>query len=94
MYPLTSPLPTYPEDPAALLRHDLRNRLSTIRSAATFLRKQAVRSGFDQTDPRIVAFLTLIETEVGACDQLLGKAGTPAPAPSPPAPDRSTEEIP
>lgn len=67
--------PPRPPDPLQDLRHDLRNHLSAIRVAAHYLAKQAARSGFVATDPRIATFFAMIDAEVLACDRKLAKPG-------------------
>lgn len=49
---------------SAVLRHDLRNRLGSIRNMAFFVKKRVNGSAVAETDPRIVQFLETIESEV------------------------------
>jgi hypothetical protein len=56
------------------LRHDLNNKLSSIRNCAFYLRRRAEKSNGLLDEPRVKEFFALIETELDACHQLLAPA--------------------
>jgi signal transduction histidine kinase len=57
------------------LRHDLRNRLGSIRNMAYFVGRRVRDSEAAQRDPRVMEFLTSIEAEVEKANQLLDAWG-------------------
>jgi signal transduction histidine kinase len=61
----------FAEEVAAVLRHELRNKLSSVRNAAYYLSQRAAQAGIGASDPRFTAFLQLIDEQVAGCDQLL-----------------------
>jgi signal transduction histidine kinase len=60
---------------SAVLRHDLRNRLGSIRNMAFFVRKRVGTSEVAEKDPRIVEFLDTIEGEVERATALMESWG-------------------
>jgi signal transduction histidine kinase len=55
----------------AVLRHDLRNRFSSIRNASYYLMRQSQKAELWKTDPRVEVFFKLIESELASAEQLL-----------------------
>ena len=68
----------------AILRHDLRNKMASVRNASFYLRRRVEKDAADLMvrDPRIATFFTLTGSELDAADVLLGerlpKLGEPA----------------
>jgi signal transduction histidine kinase len=60
---------------SAALRHDLRNRLGSIRNLAFFVKQRLAGSEVAAIDPRIVRFLETIETEVDRATTLMDSWG-------------------
>jgi signal transduction histidine kinase len=56
---------------ASVLRHDLRNRFSSIRNAAYYLMRQTQKTELWKSDPRMEAFFQLIDRELGSAEELL-----------------------
>jgi signal transduction histidine kinase len=54
-----------------VLRHDLRNRFSSIRNASYYLMRQTQKTELWKTDPRMEAFFQLIDRELGSAEELL-----------------------
>ncbi|HKQ68036.1 MAG TPA: HAMP domain-containing sensor histidine kinase [Polyangiaceae bacterium] len=54
----------------SLLRHDVRNKLASIRNMAFYLSKRVGKSALASEDARIELFLRQIDTEVTAADDL------------------------
>lgn len=63
------------EEVASVVRHDLRNRLASIRNAVYFLDKKLGQGSSDQ-DPRIARFLTLIQEQVASANEILSERAT------------------
>jgi signal transduction histidine kinase len=59
------------EEVASALRHDLRNRLGSIRNSAFYVQRSLARMGLLDRDERIEKFLHLICEQVEAADALL-----------------------
>jgi len=57
------------------LRHDLRNRLGSIRNMAYFVGKRVKDCESVKRDPRVLEFLTLIESEVEKANELIDAWG-------------------
>jgi signal transduction histidine kinase len=60
---------------SAVLRHDLRNRLGSIRNMAFFVRKRVAGSEAAAKDARVVQFLETIESEVDRATALMESWG-------------------
>lgn len=56
---------------ASVGRHDLRNRLATLRNATLFIHKALDRAGVLAQNARVAEFLTLMQDELGSSDQLI-----------------------
>jgi signal transduction histidine kinase len=69
------------EEAASTLRHDVRNRLSSIRNAAFYLRRRTVKAAPEliQQDPRVAQFFDLIESELVGAEQVLTSRLPPLP---------------
>ena len=60
------------DEAMAVLRHDVRNRLASIRNAAFYLRRKAVGPApIGEQDPRIPRFIDLIDAEAAAVEKSL-----------------------
>jgi nitrogen fixation/metabolism regulation signal transduction histidine kinase len=59
------------EEATTMLRHDVRNRLGSIRNMAFYLRRKLSESEEARSDRRIVEFLEKIEGEVEWIDELI-----------------------
>ncbi|WP_224363436.1 sensor histidine kinase [Hyalangium versicolor] len=55
----------------AVLRHDLRNRFSSIRNASYYLMKQTQKTDLWKADPRVEVFFQLIDRELASAEELL-----------------------
>src|SRR4051812_36850116 len=55
----------------AVLRHDLRNRFSSIRNASYYLMRQVQKVDLWESDPRVEVFFQLIDKELASAEQLL-----------------------
>lgn len=64
---------------ASTLRHDLRNKLASIRNASFYLMRQMKKTEAWTADPRVETFFQLIEKELASAEELLSKRGPPAP---------------
>lgn len=60
---------------SAVLRHDLRNRLGSIRNMAFFVKKRVCGNPTAADDPRVVQFLDTIESEVDRATALMESWG-------------------
>lgn len=58
------------EEIVSALRHDLRNRIATIRNAAFYIKRKVSREEVYQKDPRIEQFFKIIDEEVLAASSL------------------------
>ena len=67
---------------ASTLRHDLRNKLASIRNASFYLMRQMKKTEAWTADPRVETFFQLIEKELTSAEELLSKRG-PQAAPGP-----------
>ena len=56
---------------AAVLRHDLRNRFSSIRNAAYYLMRQTQKVELWKADPRMETLFQLIDSELDSAEELL-----------------------
>ncbi|WP_163997636.1 sensor histidine kinase [Pyxidicoccus caerfyrddinensis] len=63
---------------ASTLRHDLRNKLASIRNASFYLMRQMKKTEVWNTDPRVEIFFQLIEKELTSAEELLSKRSPPA----------------
>lgn len=61
------------------LRHDLRNKLGAIRTAAAYLRVRLDGAEELANDPRIPVFLDLIDREIASANQMLEPASVEVP---------------
>jgi signal transduction histidine kinase len=59
----------------SILRHDLRNRFSSIRNASYYLMRQAQKAEMWKADPRVEAFFQLINRELASAEELLSARG-------------------
>ncbi len=59
------------EQVASLVRHDMRNKLTSIRNAAFYLKRRVQPTDVWQTDPRVGLFFTLIEDTVVDATRML-----------------------
>lgn len=64
---------------ASTLRHDLRNKLASIRNASFYLMRQMKKTEVWTTDPRVETFFQLIEKELTSAEELLSKRSPQAP---------------
>jgi signal transduction histidine kinase len=55
----------------AMLRHDLRNRFSSIRNAAYYLMRQTQKAELWKADPRMETLFQLIDSELASAEALL-----------------------
>ncbi|MFP2911602.1 ATP-binding protein [Pyxidicoccus sp. 3LFB2] len=62
---------------ASTLRHDLRNKLASIRNASFYLMRQMKKTEVWTTDPRVETFFGLIEKELASAEELLSKRSPP-----------------
>ncbi|QSQ20869.1 HAMP domain-containing histidine kinase [Pyxidicoccus parkwayensis] len=63
---------------ASTLRHDLRNKLASIRNASFYLMRQMKKTEVWSADPRVETFFQLIEKELASAEELLSKRSPPA----------------
>jgi signal transduction histidine kinase len=70
------------EEGLAVIRHDLRNRLGSIRNANFYVRRklQKIAPDLGTSDPRLPEFLALIAAEVDATEKIM-ESKLPAPEP-------------
>ena len=59
------------EEASTPLRHDVRNRIASIRNLAYFVRRKLGSEHVPERDPRIVEFLSKIEAEVQRTDEVI-----------------------
>ncbi len=59
------------EEASTPLRHDVRNRIASIRNLAFFVRRKLSKEVAPERDPRVAEFLGKIETEVQRTDELI-----------------------
>ena len=59
----------------AVLRHDLRNRFSSIRNASYYLMRQAQKTELWKADPRMETFFQLIDRELVSAEAGADHAG-------------------
>ncbi len=59
------------EEATSMLRHDVRNRMGSIRNMAFYVNKRVADSEVAKKDPRISQFLSKIEQEVAQADELI-----------------------
>jgi hypothetical protein len=64
---------TNTEKAASLLRHELRNKFSSILNAVTYIERSLEKMQLPGRDPRIARFFELIGKELEAADRLLDK---------------------
>ena len=62
---------------ASTLRHDLRNKLASIRNASFYLMRQMKKTEVWSTDPRVETFFQLIEKELASAEELLSMRSPP-----------------
>src|SRR5688572_7739553 len=63
----------------SVLRHDLRNRFSSIRNASYYLMRQVQKAELWKTDPRMETFFQLIDSELSSAEELLAARGPKGP---------------
>jgi len=65
------------EEVLSSIRHDLRNRLATVRNAVYYIKRKLAGSELCAQDPRIVQFLEVIDNEIIVTDATIseGRAG-------------------
>jgi signal transduction histidine kinase len=63
----------------AVLRHDLRNRFSSIRNASYYLMRQTQKTELWKEDPRMETFFKLIDRELVSAEDVLSTRGLPVP---------------
>ncbi len=61
------------EEVVGVVRHDVRNKLASVRNATFFLKIKGQKSDFFALDKRIPEFFALIESELTAADEMLGE---------------------
>jgi signal transduction histidine kinase len=61
------------DEVAGQYRHDLRNKISSVRNAAYYLRRRLQTTDIWAADPRVPEFLHLIEDQMVACDTVLAE---------------------
>jgi signal transduction histidine kinase len=61
----------------SVLRHNLRNRFSSIRNASYYLMRKAQKTELWTADPRVQAFFQLIDRELASAEELLAHRGPP-----------------
>jgi signal transduction histidine kinase len=61
------------EERLSVFRHDLRNRLGSIRNGAFYLKRKSEKSELWEGDPRFPRFFGLIEEEICAAETLLAE---------------------
>lgn len=59
------------EEAGAVLRHDLRNKLASIRNAAFYLRRKVEKTELFETDARVPLFFGLIDDELVSAEKLM-----------------------
>jgi signal transduction histidine kinase len=59
------------EEVASSVRHDLRNKLASVRNAAFYIKRRAEKTELFQIDPRVEVFFKLIEDELGLAETIL-----------------------
>ena len=62
----------------AMMRHDVRNKLASVKNASYYLQRKSEQLPVWQEDRRFPSFFTLIDTELGHADRLLGGGTGPA----------------
>ncbi|HYI03153.1 ATP-binding protein [Hyalangium sp.] len=70
---------TVAEVVTAVLRHDLRNRFSSIRNASYYLMRQVQKTELWKADPRMETFFQLIDRELVSAEELLSASGLRVP---------------
>jgi len=64
------------EEATTPLRHDVRNRIASIRNMSYFVRRKLAAEIVPERDPRVPEFLTKVEGEVQRTDDLIEAWGT------------------
>ncbi len=59
------------EEASTPLRHDVRNRIASIRNLAFFVRRKLASEVAPERDPRVIEFLSKIEGEVQRTDEVI-----------------------
>ena len=59
------------EEATTPLRHDVRNRIASVRNLAFFVRRKLGTEDAPQRDPRVAEFLSKIEVEVSRTDEVI-----------------------
>jgi signal transduction histidine kinase len=62
---------------ASTLRHELRNKLASIRNASFYLMRRMQKTDAWTSDPRVETFFQLIEKELAAAEQVLSQRAPP-----------------
>ncbi len=63
---------------ASTLRHDLRNKLASIRNASFYLMRQVKKTDLWSADPRVETFFQLIERELTSAEDVLSRRAPPS----------------
>ena len=74
------------EEATTPLRHDVRNRIASIRNLSYFVRRKLAAEVAPERDPRLNEFLSKIESEVQRTDDVIEAWGATVHARRPPAP--------
>ena len=64
---------------ASTLRHDLRNKLASIRNASFYLMRQVKKTDLWSADPRVETFFQLIDKELTSAEEVLSTRAPPPP---------------
>lgn len=59
------------EEATTPLRHDVRNRIASVRNLAFFVRRKLSQEDAPERDPRVPEFLSKIESEVSRTDEVI-----------------------
>jgi hypothetical protein len=59
------------DESSAILRHDVRNKLSAVKNALFYLRRRVEKTEVYATDARMGQFFTLVDDELGALTTLI-----------------------
>lgn len=80
------------EEQLSHLRHDLRNKIASVRNANHYLTKRAQGSDLWTKDPRVPTFFGIVEEQLVAAEGMLGQHATLAAWVPPPGSPASLEE--
>ena len=71
------------EEITSAVRHDVRNKLASIRNAGFFLKKRARETDLWTREPRMEQFHSIMESELAAAESILAERIRPAGLPDP-----------